>query len=154
MSKNNFFTYAPSQLPCFQTLIARLRNGIRHPEAIAKHLGVTPQTVSRWMKSNSAPRAVLYALFWETDLGFSVLNCELHNEAQVHRAHASGLKRYVATLHARIEFLESRRMVDSANQPFFCQLPGISENTTLRGSNFWIEKSASSINVHSPVQVA
>ncbi|WP_233254865.1 hypothetical protein [Limnohabitans sp. T6-5] len=45
-------------------------------------------------------------------------------------------------------------MGESANQPFFRQLPGISENTTLIGANFWIEKTVSSAKARSPVQLA
>ncbi|WP_194945303.1 hypothetical protein [Limnohabitans sp. DM1] len=45
-------------------------------------------------------------------------------------------------------------MDESANQPFFSQLPGISENATLRGDNYWIEKSVSNANGRSPVKLA
>ena len=36
---------------------------------VARHLGVTEQTLKKYIKSEGAPRAIMLALFWETRWG-------------------------------------------------------------------------------------
>ena len=38
----------------------------RDPKKIAKHLGVSVQTLKKWKSADVAPRAAMLALFYET----------------------------------------------------------------------------------------
>lgn len=78
------FSDAPRKLPPFSVLFAHLG---RPASAVAEHLEVTPRTVARWHASDTAPRAVLLAIFWETKYGRGAVECRAVNDAR----HAAGL---------------------------------------------------------------
>ena len=86
---------------------------------MARHLGITPETLRRYIKSGQAPRPIMLAMFWETRWGRSAADCEAAQFGQVHAAHAQALARENAKLREQLTALE--RMVDSgaANAPFF-----------------------------------
>lgn len=90
----------------------------RCPIKIAKHLGVTVKTLERWKKADSAPKAALLALFYETQWGYSVIETTAHNGAMYARQQVAGLERENAMLRARIKRLEDFGRFDSANEPF------------------------------------
>lgn len=90
--------------------------------AVARHLGITERTLTRYEAAQQAPRPILLALFWETRWGRSAADVEAHNRATVHRQHASSLGRENAALRRRIELLElelARADTGAANTPYF-----------------------------------
>jgi predicted transcriptional regulator len=75
---------------------------------IARHLGLTPATVQKYLREDQAPRAVMLALFWESRWGRSTADCEAANFGQVHYAHAQCLKEKVQVLQEQIGLLEAQ----------------------------------------------
>lgn len=76
-------------------------------QQIARLLGVTEQTLTRYKQSGKAPRAVSLALFWETRWGRSAADCEAANYGQVHRAHAQSLQGELSRLAGVVARLEA-----------------------------------------------
>ncbi len=68
---------APTQTPPVSTLLDDLPT--RDGRKIARHLGVTENTLKRWAKTGNAPRLAHLALFWESRWGLSVLDCDIWN---------------------------------------------------------------------------
>lgn len=68
---------APTQTPSISTLLDDLPT--TDLKRVARHLGLSVDTIRRYAKTNNAPRLVHLALFWETRWGLSVLDCELFN---------------------------------------------------------------------------
>lgn len=102
--------------PPFSYILDGLRT--RNPLSIAKHLDVSPRSLARWTAADAAPRAVMLALFYETNWGFSVLDTTAHNEAMYARAQVQGLERECAMLRGRIARLEALGGFGSANEPY------------------------------------
>lgn len=93
------------------------------PRQIALFLGISPATFSRYLATNSAPRPVLLALFWETKWGRSAADSEAHNFGVVHYNHAKTLERANAQLLRHIATLEDELArsdgSSAANSPVF-----------------------------------
>jgi predicted DNA-binding transcriptional regulator AlpA len=94
------------------------------PQELAKALGVTERTVWRWLKNDSAPKAVLLSLFWLTRWGMSQTNAEVHNLASLHMSMSSALRSELGKAQQEIKALQSQiehlgRLGDfgSANDP-------------------------------------
>lgn len=102
---------APGQLPPFSLLLDDLPT--RCARSIARHLGITSQTLKRYQVEDQAPRLVQLALFWETRWGQSVLDCEIFNRDQVQRSHIGALQREGDQLKAQISRLVE--LVDSGD---------------------------------------
>lgn len=68
---------APTQTPHFSTLLDDMLT--RDKRKIARHLGVTENTLKRWAKTGNAPRMAHLALFWESRWGLSVLDADIWN---------------------------------------------------------------------------
>lgn len=88
---------------------------------ISRHLGLTPQTVTKYLRDDQAPRAVMLALFWESRWGRSAADCEAANFGQVHYAHAESLKEKNQVLRDQIALLELElsRQDGAANGPIY-----------------------------------
>ena len=84
---------------------------------VAKHLAVTPKTLSRWKATGNAPRAALLALFYESRWGYSLMYTTAHNDAMYARNENTSLKRENAALRVRIARLEAIGGFGSANDP-------------------------------------
>ena len=108
----------PRQLPPLPTMLDDLP---ATPAQVARHLGISHQTLRRYTTSGEAPRAIQLALFWETRWGRSTADCEAANWASLQQGRVQGLERYVSRLQARISTLEA--LLDAhalaANEPFF-----------------------------------
>lgn len=89
----------------------------RDPKKVAKHLGVTVQTLERWKATDDAPRAALLALFYESQWGYSLVATTAHNGEMFARQEVEGLKRTNAALRVRIARLEALGNFESANDP-------------------------------------
>ena len=109
-------THTPSLSVLLDDLLTRDR------KAIAKHLGVSTSTLARWERHGRAPRAVLLALFYESQWGYSLMECTAHNRAM----HAEGLHGSLQTenaaLRARIGRLQRLAVYGSANEPMMLQM--------------------------------
>ena len=104
-------TSIPSFLVLFDDLLTR------NMLTIANHLGVSVKTLERYKRTGDAPRAVMLALFYESRWGYSLLQSEAHNAAQVERQHAQSLARENAMLRLRIARLEAIGGHGAANEP-------------------------------------
>jgi len=60
---------------------------------VARHLGVTEQTLKKYIKSEGAPRAIVLALFWETRWGRSAADTDAANFGAIYYRKAMGLER-------------------------------------------------------------
>lgn len=89
----------------------------RDLKKVAKHLGVTLQTLQRWQLTDEAPRAALLALFFESRWGYSLMYTTAHNGELFARQEVDALKRTNAALRLRIERLEALSDFGSANAP-------------------------------------
>ena len=65
---------------------------------IARHLGITARTLRKYRATDSAPRAVMLALFWETRWGRSAADTEAANAAQVYRGETKALQAHAGRL--------------------------------------------------------
>lgn len=94
----------------------------RDDRAIARHLGISTRTLDRWRADDQAPRAAMLALFWETRWGYSQVDADLYNAAQVYRQESQGLQRLNAALRVRIARLEALGSFGAANAPTLAAL--------------------------------
>jgi hypothetical protein len=100
------YSKAPKQLPPLGLMLGDLI-GSKTPESIGKHLGVSPSTVRRWLSKSEAPRAAMLALFWETQWGQSIIDCDAVNQVRMQEGLNRALKNENASLRARIARLEA-----------------------------------------------
>ena len=93
----------PASLPGFGQIMADLPATQRQ---IAHHLDITERTLQRYAATDSAPRAIVLALYWETQWGRAAADAEAAEFGRVHQAHARSLERQVAQLSRQIGRLE------------------------------------------------
>lgn len=86
---------------------------------IAAHLGVSVKTLARWQAADEAPRAVMLALFYETQWGYSLMYATAHNGELFARQKANALERENAALRVRVARLERLGDFGAANAPAF-----------------------------------
>ena len=91
----------------------------KNPTKVAKHLGVTVETLRRWKAADRAPRAAMLALFYESRWGYSLLYTTAFNAETDARQEVSSLKRTNDALRVRIARLESLGNFESANEPIW-----------------------------------
>lgn len=84
---------------------------------IALHLGVSARTLATYAATDLAPRAVKVALFNESAFGRSQIHTAAQNDAAMYYGLADSLRREVATLQARIAYLERVGDFGAANAP-------------------------------------
>ena len=92
---------------------------VRDLKKVAKHLGVSVQTLKKWKAKDEAPRAALLALFYETQWGYSLMATTAHNGEMFQRQLADSLKRTNDALRVRIARLEALGNFESANEPIW-----------------------------------
>lgn len=114
---------APRHIPALSQVLPDLGN----PSAreIANYLGITERTVYGWKAADTAPRAVLLALFWESSYGRSALDAELFNSAALYRNLSESLNHEAQKLRTRIAWLEKNGRFDCSNQPFLAPVPAL-----------------------------
>ena len=89
---------------------------------VARHLGVTEQTLNKYIKSEGAPRAIMLALFWETRWGRSAADTEAANFGAIYYRKAIGLERENVAMRKKMQAMQlelDRQIHESANSPFF-----------------------------------
>lgn len=91
----------PSQTPPLWLMLEDI--GSPSPKDVAKSLGVSEAMVKKWIKHDSAPRAILLAVFWLTKWGMSAVDAEAHNaaimSAGLARARLSEIERLQGAMH-------------------------------------------------------
>ena len=97
--------------------------GRPHAAAVARLLGVHERTVYGWQAQDSAPRAAMLALFWETSWGRSWQHTNAENAARMAAVRASVLESENQRLRGRVAYLERLAVYDSANAPTFTPSP-------------------------------
>lgn len=108
---------APGNLPPFSVLLDHLNT--RDQAAIARHLDVSARTLSRWQRTDAAPRLAQLAIFWETHYGLGVVHADAVNGERVALGWARALERETAMLRARIQRLEETGDFGAANAPLW-----------------------------------
>lgn len=98
-------------LPQFSTMLDDIP---ATPAQVAAHLEIRPSTLATYKRTNSAPRAIALALFWETRWGRSAADCEAANAVQVHQGYALSLKDHVQRLSGIIWTLEQELALTAA----------------------------------------
>lgn len=111
----------PRKLGSFNQLLEDIGRSDRE---IARHLGTTIPSVRKYREKDSAPRAVMIALFYETQWGRSLLHIDAVNGEMYARAYASSLERQVQVLREQIAVLERELEIakvcsSAANLPIF-----------------------------------
>ena len=89
---------------------------------VARHLGVTEQTLKKYIKAEGAPRAIMLALFWETRWGRSAADTEAANYGSIYYRKAMGLERENLAMRKKMQAIQQefdRQVHESANSPFF-----------------------------------
>ena len=89
---------------------------------VARHLGITLQTLNKYIKSEGAPRAIMLAIFWETRWGRSAADTEAANFGAIYYRQAKGLERENIAMRKKMLAMQQEldnRIHESANSPFF-----------------------------------
>ena len=111
----------PVQCPQLSQILDDL--GRPSPRLLAKALGVTPATVTRWIRDESAPRPVLLSLFWLTRWGMSLVDAEAVNSARMHASMAAILRAEVERLQRELARVVAAGNFGCANDPTTETLP-------------------------------
>ena len=88
------------------------------PAQAAKHLKVTERSVWRWLADDSAPYAVLAALWHETPAGRHVTAVDVGNEATLYRGLSQSTEKALHAETARLGRLAAICDTGAANDPF------------------------------------
>lgn len=107
--------FRATQTPPLNFLLADLLTSDHN--AIARHLDVSPATLTRWKQADQAPRTALLALFYETRWGYSLMETTAHNGFMIERQWRQALERENAGLRTRIARLERIGDFGAANAP-------------------------------------
>ena len=112
------FFRAPRQLPSIELMLDDLGD----MPGVARYLGVDIHTLNAWRAGAKCPRAVLLALFYESNYGISVLYTDAHNAACQSAALASSYERECIRLRGVVARLETNHDWGSANSPVYSTL--------------------------------
>lgn len=111
---------APTLIPAFSTLVDDLVT--RDFKKIARHLGITPDTLKKWYQSDSAPRMAYLAIFWETRWGLSIIDCHITNRDRLRLGLIDALKCENKTLKLQIaELTKPKESLRAANDAVFAK---------------------------------
>lgn len=108
----------PASLPGITQLVQSLP---ATPRQVARHLDLADRTLQRYIATDSAPRAVMLALFWETRWGRETADNEAAVWSTIQYRRAEGLERQVAELRRQIGVLEGAQAEGwtAANSPIW-----------------------------------
>lgn len=91
------------------------------PKRVCKMLDVTERTVWRWLADESVPQMAVRALYWETQYGRSLIDCDHHFEVDLLRNRIRNLEdqfKRAARIIAGLKVLS----YGTANEPYFDEL--------------------------------
>lgn len=111
----------PVQCPQLSQILDDL--GRPSPRLLARALGVSPGTVTRWIREDQAPRPVLLSLFWLTRWGMSLVDAEAVNAARLHASMAACLRAEVDRLQLELARVVAAGDFGCANDPTTEALP-------------------------------
>lgn len=100
-----FYFRAPrfAHLPHLLTML----DSIGNDAAVCRLLGIHPSTLRRYRRDQQAPKAVMYALFWETPWGRETADINLINEARQFYSRAMVLESQLKRMKKQVEALEA-----------------------------------------------
>ena len=128
-------TYAPKGLhgAMLRDLLAELACT---PAQAAKFLRVTERSVFRWLADDSAPFAVLAAIWHETPEGRHVTACDVGNELAIHAGLARSNAQALTKETARLAYVVRLGDFGCANDPLFSGpfVPEFESNPKVRGA--------------------
>lgn len=87
------------------------------PAQVARHLGIKESTLATYRRADSAPRAIMLALFWETRWGRSAADTEAANWAALHYRQAKIAKRELERMAGVIWRLENEFLKHQDGRP-------------------------------------
>jgi len=105
----------PRQLPALSLMLDDI--GAPSADQVAKALQVSVHQVRAWRRLDQAPHTAMLAIFWLTQWGMSLVECEAINVANLHMGMASALTREVETLRAELARVISLGDFGCANAP-------------------------------------
>nr|WP_316641757.1 hypothetical protein [uncultured Roseateles sp.] len=107
-----YLSKLPRNLPSLDLMLADI--GRPSARQLAKALGVSPRTVSRWLATGNASKTAMLALFWMTQWGTSLVHTDAHNGAVLQAALAASLTREIGDMKARhaAEIAELKAQLD------------------------------------------
>jgi hypothetical protein len=105
----------PGQTPPLAQILDDIGNP--SPAAVAAALDVHPRTVSRWLAADDAPRVACLALWWLTRWGFSTMDAELWNTAQMAFAERDAWRDEASGLHRELARVVAAGQFGCANDP-------------------------------------
>jgi hypothetical protein len=108
---------APTQTPHILTLLDDMPT--RDLKRIARHLGLSVDTIKRYAKTGNAPRVVHLALFWESRWGLGVLDADIHNRNKWQLGHIRALVDENARLREQLARLVALGHHGAANDAAF-----------------------------------
>lgn len=104
---------APTQTPHILTLLDDMPT--RDLKRVARHLGLSVDTLRRYAKTGNAPRVVHLALFWESRWGLGVLDVDIHNRNKWQMGEIRALKEECERLRAQLARLVALGNSGAAN---------------------------------------
>ena len=105
------------EMPTFEQLLDM--QPVSDKAEIARNLGLSFRTLQRYEANGDAPRAVLLALYHESDYGKEQTHLKLFNEARAFAQLASGLQDHLQRSDKAAAMLRLRSQC-AANSPIFC----------------------------------
>jgi hypothetical protein len=105
----------PARLPPFSLMLDDI--GAPAPRELGRALDVPERQAAAWQRTDSAPRAVMLALYWLTRWGRSHLDAGMVNECRHLAGLVDALTRERATDAARLARLDRLADWGSANAP-------------------------------------
>jgi hypothetical protein len=107
--------HVPDYVPALSVLLNDL--GRPSPREWARVVGVSARTAYRWQIQDTAPRAVLLALFWATRWGYSLVESQARHELDTADGLLKAYRRDIAALQARVAHLVATGDFGCANEP-------------------------------------
>ena len=94
------------------------------PKQVAKFLDVSERTVWRWLATGKVPRAIILALYWETQYGKSLIDSDQVNEIRLLYRNVSILQEQYQRAKDIVTGLR-RLNAGTANEAYFEELPNV-----------------------------
>lgn len=105
----------PGSLPALSVILAHL--GHPRPHQWGRALGVGERTAWRWLADDAAPRPAALALWFASDLGYSVIASDAPWQLATARALAASLEAERRELLAQLERVQQLAATGAANLP-------------------------------------
>lgn len=101
----------PRQLPALSLMLDDI--GAPSSDQVAKALQVSVHQVRAWRRLDQAPHTAMLALFWLTQWGMSLVECEAINVARLQLNVAAALAREVDQLRAELDSVNRAALAEA-----------------------------------------